>query len=57
MITLFLLSIMIKAMGVMLIVSFRIAYEIIAFVLAFIVSFITEFIKASITTYKELKTA
>lgn len=57
MITLFLLSLVIKLTGVIMIYGFRIAYEIIAFIICFIWFFITGFIQAATTEYKRIKTA
>ena len=57
MITLFLLSLMIKATGVMFIWSFRLAWEILAFVLAFLVSFLVSFVQAARAEYVRIQEA
>lgn len=57
MITLFLLSLVIKLTGVIMIYGFKITYEIIAFILAFLFYFIAGFIQVAATEYKRIKTA
>lgn len=57
MITLFLLSLVIRAVGIVMIYGARLAWEIIAFLVAFLVAFVSEFIKAVRTEYGRIKTA
>lgn len=56
MITLFLLSLVIKLTGVIVIYGFKITYEIIAFIICFIWFFVIGFISAAKTEYNKLKT-
>jgi hypothetical protein len=56
MITLFLLSLTIKLTGIIMIYTFRVAYEIIAFIVCFVFFFIAGFIQAASSEYKRLKT-
>ena len=57
MITLFLLSLIVKLIGVIMIYTFRVTWEIIAFILAFLFYFVTGFIQAAAAEYKRIKTA
>jgi hypothetical protein len=57
MITLFLLTLVIKITGVVMIYGARLAWEIIAFLVAFLVAFVSEFIRAAKLEYKRIKTA
>ena len=56
MITLFLLSLVIKLTGVIMIYTFRVTWEIIAFIICFIWFFVVGFISAAKTEYNKLKT-
>lgn len=57
MITLFLLSLMIKATGIMLMWSFRFVWEVVAFVVAFLVSFLVSFVQAARAEYMRIQEA
>lgn len=57
MITLFLLSLFIKLTGLMLIYSFRLAWEIVTFIICFVWFFLIGFIQAAASEYKRIKTA
>ncbi len=56
MITLFLLSLVIKITGYVMIYGFRIAWEIVTFIVCFVWFFLIGFIQAAAQTYKEIKT-
>lgn len=57
MVTLFLLSLMIKLTGYVMIYGFRIAWELISFIICFTWFFIVGFIQAAAAEYKRIKTA
>lgn len=55
MVTLFLLSLVIKLTGVIMIYTFRLTWEIISFIVCFVFFFIVGFIQAAASEYKRIK--